>query len=248
MTNNPTIDGVSRELLHRMRQRLIDKGEIGDFGPELFQLLNVDAPAFDRQAQGALIRYRELCGHHQGGREIWHKWSDWQNVTVSFAESKLDQTRDLASVQYEVRWLYADSLEVAALQSTIAQLRQHKNDYMEAAEETRKALVAGIARLEARIAELESGRGEIAGFRYRANGDWEWMDESPFADGRTHYKLGGEELQPLYAVPPAPVAVLLPDRKTEYATETQGAYLRGWNACLDATAALNNKPSTEVSQ
>lgn len=37
---NETINGVSRALLERIRQRLIDKGEISDFGPELFQLLN----------------------------------------------------------------------------------------------------------------------------------------------------------------------------------------------------------------
>ncbi|NVZ73773.1 hypothetical protein HX859_02645 [Pseudomonas gingeri] len=51
-------------------------------------------------------------------------------------------------------------------------------------------------------------QGEPVGFRYRANGGpWEWMDESPFADGRTNYKLGGEELQPLFTAPSAPVAV-----------------------------------------
>ncbi|MDR6163532.1 hypothetical protein [Pseudomonas fluorescens] len=49
MTNNPTIDGVSREFLERIRQYLIDIGEIGEFGAELFQLLNVDAPAVERQ-------------------------------------------------------------------------------------------------------------------------------------------------------------------------------------------------------
>lgn len=106
------------------------------------------------------------------------------------------------------------------------------------------AQVSTIARLEARVAELESERGEIAGFRYRANGEWELMEESPFADGRTHYKLGGEELQPLYTASPAPVAVVLPERRSHYpGTDAEWYQAQGWNACLDATAALNgDKP------
>lgn len=52
-------------------------------------------------------------------------------------------------------------------------------------------------------------QGEPVGFRYRAHGGpWELMPESPFADGRTHHRENGEELQPLYAEQSAPVAVV----------------------------------------
>ena len=51
-------------------------------------------------------------------------------------------------------------------------------------------------------------QGEPVGFRYRANGGpWELMDESPFSDGRMHYRENGEELEPVYAEQPAPVAL-----------------------------------------
>ena len=48
MTNDKTVT-ISRELAERMRQRLIDLGQIGDFGPELFQVLNCAAPVVERQ-------------------------------------------------------------------------------------------------------------------------------------------------------------------------------------------------------
>ena len=40
---------VSRDLLDRLRNRLIRLNEIDDFGPELFQILNVAAPVVERQ-------------------------------------------------------------------------------------------------------------------------------------------------------------------------------------------------------
>lgn len=51
-------------------------------------------------------------------------------------------------------------------------------------------------------------QGGPVGFRYRTNnGPWEWMDESPFSDGRHRYKQGFEEFEPLFAEQPEPVAV-----------------------------------------
>lgn len=84
-------------------------------------------------------------------------------------------------------------------------------------------------------------QGEPVGFRYRANNEpWVWMDESPFADGRHHYKQGYEELEPLYAEQPAPVAVVLPERKpipeVMMATWHES---KGWNACLDEVKRMN---------
>jgi hypothetical protein len=86
--NSMTVE-ASRELLERIRERLIKLGELMDFGPELFQLLNNTKPV--------------------------------------------------------------ESPEVVRLKREVAQLRQHKNDYMEAAEETSRALRAQVAELEALI-------------------------------------------------------------------------------------------------
>ena len=43
----------------------------------------------------------------------------------------------------------------------------------------------------------------------------------------------------LYAEQPAPVAVVMPERKTEAATDEQKSRMRGWNACLDELKRLN---------
>lgn len=124
--------------------------------------------------------------------------------------------------------------------------------------------------------------GEPVGFRYRAHGGaWELMGESPFADGRTHYNEGGEQLEPVYAMKPqgepvawlgsgipfsrhkdaieyasykdklviplyaeqpAPVAVVIPERK-HVPDFRQHPMLNkeytGWNACLDELKRLN---------
>lgn len=193
--NNPTIDGVSREEFERSVATLYDHADLrkrndGCYINDQIQsawwgwkersaLLN--SPAVDRKAQGALIRYRELCGHSQDGREIWHAWTDLENVTVSFAESKLDQTRDLTSVQYEVRWLYEDSMGAAALQSTIAQLQD-------------------------RIAELESGLGEpIYEMEYLGEGGGGWVETDKHQFDVTS-KLKNFRTRIVFTAPPARVA------------------------------------------
>ncbi|MEE5138721.1 hypothetical protein V2J83_24790 [Pseudomonas alliivorans] len=53
MTTKPNIGtvSVSRELLERMRQRLIELNQIGDFGPELFELLNRNHQPADQQGE-----------------------------------------------------------------------------------------------------------------------------------------------------------------------------------------------------
>ncbi|WP_235814846.1 hypothetical protein [Pseudomonas syringae group genomosp. 3] len=50
MTTRPNDVRVSRELLERMRQRLIDVNQIADFGLELFEILNRRALPADQQA------------------------------------------------------------------------------------------------------------------------------------------------------------------------------------------------------
>lgn len=83
---------ASRDLLERIRERLISMGQISDFGPELFQLLNCTRPDV--------------------------------------------------------------SLEVERLKREVAQLRLHKNDYMEAAEETSRALLGQVVGLKSLIVDI----------------------------------------------------------------------------------------------
>ena len=59
-----------------------------------------------------------------------------------------------------------------------------------------------------RLKGEQGEQGEPVGFRYRTtNGPWEWMDESPYADGRIRHRDSSERLEPIYASQPAPVAV-----------------------------------------
>lgn len=48
-----------------------------------------------------------------------------------------------------------------------------------------------------------------------------------------------EQVQSLYAEQPAPVAVVMPERRADAATEDQRTWLRGWNAYRDELKRLN---------
>lgn len=138
--------------------------------------------------------------------------------------------------------------EVAALQSTIAQLR-------------------------ARVQDLESGSGEPVAWQYRVSAGpatgWSLWHDGKGDEFRNSYQV---ENRPRFAAPPAPVAVderaefvawvrrewpqaplsyvrdLLPKddpRYGEFCDETLQRAWVGWQAraCLDATAALNGVKS-----
>jgi len=195
MTNNPTIDGVSPPV--NCRQRMAAEGKpyprsscevCGQFSPKWRECdALLAAPAVERKEVVAPFHISV---------------DDWNLLVrgdVEIADVRVSRTR---------RSKFTEPLfsHPPALQSTIAKLEDKLNKAIDLDFERRET----IDQLQARIAELESGLGKIAGFRYRANGDWEWVDESPFADGRTHYKLGGEELQLLYTTQPAPVSVVHP--------------------------------------
>lgn len=89
---------TSKDLLERIRTRLIKLGEIDDFGPELFQLLNVKQPELP---------------------------------------------------------------EIAQLKREVSQLRQHKNDYMEAATQTAGALERQIVELKTLIVDINADPGVL---------------------------------------------------------------------------------------
>lgn len=135
-----------------------------------------------------------------------------------------------------------------------------------------------IARLEARVAELESGRGEPVA----------WLAEAVGPDGTAYRRTSSTtsitlrdakhawgdgviskyeiKIQPLFTAPPAPVAVAIDEqqafanwthevigmrglakvqRRDEMTVEQEKFALKGWlaRACLDATAALNGVKS-----
>ncbi|NAP01988.1 hypothetical protein B1F73_15080 [Pseudomonas syringae] len=66
MSNEPNDVRVSRELLERMRQRLIELNQIADFGPELFEILNRRAQPADQQGKTE----RNQCDGCQAGIPI----------------------------------------------------------------------------------------------------------------------------------------------------------------------------------
>lgn len=94
-----------------------------------------------------------------------------------------------------------------------------------------------------RIAELESGRGVVAAYRIQhQDGYWCTWGSGPVSEGDLQDVADGviSGIEFAYAAPPAPVAVALPERMT--GPRKDYGYTRfaeGWNACLDATAALN---------
>lgn len=146
--------------------------------------------------------------------------------------------------------LYADPPEVAALQSTIAQLQAEQ-----------QLLQSTVARYLDRIAELESGRGEPVAWIKPEVAATLTGDECCYAFGSQNPK---GNLVPLYTATPAPVATLWeicvrdepgnPESPCEYvyvSSEAErdslirqgGATVYAEYGCLDATAALNgDKP------
>lgn len=190
MTNNPTIDGVSRELLARIAEHCKFWKDhayieaIGDIEPELRALL--DAPAVER------------CTSCDDSGDLTDLTGEWRGYCTCPAGEALKNKP-------------AVTPEVAALQST-------------------------IARLEARVAELESGRGEPVAWM---TGPIVWGYK---ADANRHADAHGMTVIPLFTAPPAPVAVGLPDRKTFEPPAYMDRFAEGWNACLDATAALSKSP------
>lgn len=244
MTNNQTIDGVSRELLSKLLAwlaRANEKNEDGDIAEFVELRALLDAPAVERQEPLGWA-YCPECG----SEEIHHEEGAHKQCAECHQEwfSDLDYT-DV--VRKHLGGKFTD------LQSTIAQL-------------------------QARVAELESRRGEPvmkleAERLWDGDGEYAvsfvkagWLDECR--------RTGGKFL--LYTAPPAPVAVMLPDERAafeDYYADYVGidvASVRSWRkgegysnsyercqiswevwkarACLDATAALNDKPTNEVTE
>ncbi|RBB97497.1 hypothetical protein C3E97_027665 [Pseudomonas sp. MWU12-2115] len=174
MTNNPTIDGVSRELL----ERLFEGFKQGNWYAEAQELRALlDAPVVERQP----VAWIEIDEDKPAGKTI-----DWYNS-------------DLLEIPLGTK-LYVAPPEVAALQSTIAQL-------------------------QARVEELESGRDEpfawvvvspefgILSDLQTTEDDAKDLAHDMDCELPAHHSGGKHEIKALFTAPPAPVAVALPDQK-----------------------------------
>jgi hypothetical protein len=237
MTNNPTIDGVSLLPCPFCGQPGRSDSGFGlcesinyawctnqdcflsdgvDMGVTLENWNTPRAPAGDRQPLVLPNKMTPSGYDSEGSIGLRQGWNDFHD-----AMGKLGP-------------LYTTPPELAALQSTIAQLEA---EAMYAA--------AGYQAARARIEELESGRGEPVAIVVSKYGD-------PEAFGAREILIKADLSlipydTPLYTSPPAPVAVVLPERRTPEHYHARigmcGAadmLAEEWNACLDATAALNN--------
>lgn len=202
MTNNPTIDGVSRELIAEAALTLRLAGGNDGLADDLRALLEwdgpygvgggKDAPAAERQEPEAFMYQHEETGVIG--------FVDVQQIEWGF-EKNNPRLQVICP-------LYRAAPDVAALQSTIAQL-------------------------QARVQELESGRGEPVGrVSYIGSG---------FVRVRTTECLAMD--QPLFTAPPAPTTEQFREAfvSSGYVDEAQAEDLAeiATRACLDATAALN---------
>lgn len=85
-------------------------------------------------------------------------------------------------------------------------------------------------------------RQEPVAWRFRVSdlSDWFTTTRKDVAEMFRKSPDGGHS-EPLYASPPAPVSVVLPERRVQPNgfTGKGWAELRGWNACLDKVKELN---------
>lgn len=242
MTNNPTIDGVSRELLKRCLRETVSRFGESSHTEALRSLL--DAPAVERQEPSAT-----LADGIQSLERI--------SASIDARQQRIDAAKTAP--------------EIAALQSTIAQL-QARVEYLElelsgvenaklqlaeklgCVDEPRwKWLLIAADTLKARIAELERGRGEpVAEVEHGPFDDVgapQWVRVVTLGDYDLEHIPDGTKL---YTAPPAPVAAtgdLLPRLayalsqvgKADHLVDYDAVILarEDLNAYLDATAALN---------
>lgn len=137
--------------------------------------------------------------------------------------------------------LYRSPPEVAALQTTIARLEARITQL----ESEKEFAAATYQAARDRIAELESGRGEPVAVMYA---DGSVLTK---AECGTAFEICCKVETPLFTAPPAPVAVVPDERAAFDAWAVKHGRVVGYNgwrndfevwqarACLDATAALN---------
>lgn len=265
MTNNPTIDGVSREDLKKWRRDLDACQRViwlaGGFDPAyctdaqecIAQMDSVlDAPAVERQEPefpaGAIHNGRAFIDQ----LESIYAFKEQQGHTLSLCSEWQELVRCF-------EWLANHATDS---QSTIAQLQAENSRVNDAWHDMKRELDL----TKARVQELESGRGEPAAYIVEvvdpSNGNLRrrglhWHSFETLRDTRDFKEWIGENTareQPLFTAPPAPVAVA--DENLAYARDLLHAWKclyedMRWNDAstfssteeflgrLDATAALN---------
>mgnify|MGYP001028899719 CR=1 FL=1 len=105
-----------------------------------------------------------------------------------------------------------------------------------------------ITQLQAEIEQLKGGQGEPVAYAvFDKNGNIRCWSITNTATGLIVAAEGGSVITPLFASQPAPVSVVLPERKEYQDAPTQESYddihscgeVYGWNACLDKVKELN---------
>jgi len=245
MTNNPTIDGVSREEFERSVVTLYGNADLRKRN---------DGCYINDQIQSAWWGWKERSALLDAPAVERQQPFAW--FTDDYLTDKSSTTYDeLTSARWKdkgwsVQPLYTAPPEVAALQSTIAQL-------------------------QARVAELESGMGEPVAWETVGVNEYGLQCRKAVTEIKPEIEsvwlLWGDRFtvsqRPLFTAPPAPVAVderaafekwvtqyvkdinynwpeLVLKRDGDcYATTWVDSANIGWQAraCLDATAALNGE-------
>ena len=222
MTNNPTIDGVSRELLERL---------LTDACNENWSDLN------------ELLHSPNACRCRRFGKDNPH----WP-CPVHSAQG--DPTAAMTEAGCQA-YMDADGMIGIMHNSSMG----HAYVAMRAIDPEVAALQSTIARLEARVAELESGRGEPVAW-YDPS-DMARLESGDLASIMIRHHKHPYFQEPLFTAPPAPVAVVLPSsqelhilisKAARQADLTTGAnYFTAAEfaaiAVIDATAALNGGKS-----
>jgi hypothetical protein len=239
MTNKPTIDGVSTDLI-RMTIDLLQDLRRGTAVERKLRAL-LDAPAVERHESAP----KEWSCSREAGCAC-NKW----NMPHCFHGKKAEPVAAEVSFGFDDR-----SVKVSQEAYSIFLARE-------------SALQSTIAQLQARLQELESGRGEADAWAL-LNGGGLIRDLTDRWDVAKHWD---GIVESLYFAPPAPVALVLPDRDllrdkiaeaiggdTYDCTRVWSAWGFGTmdqddfvplveqeerlyeivDACLDATAALN---------
>lgn len=254
MTNNPTIDGVCKTCLGSGKEydgaahtctacngiskpaiepcKVVAWRGINEYGDIVTEWIDgVPTPSVDLLGRPASYYKVELAYADNLQVEVERLQRAEKNDLIAY-KAAIEKQKELreeikALRDSEDKWYQSSvnlTVERDALQSRIDQLE---------AEAMYAAATYQAAR--ARIEELESGIVPADLVRLlRA--------DLRKAVSATRADMG---LDPLPFLPPAPVAVVLPERMTwsSAITDTSRGTVDGWNACLDATAALNgDKP------
>lgn len=207
MTNNLTIDGVSRDLPHEDATHL--KAVIK-------KVIARNRMSVHAQTDAAFADeiYREISEHLPVYEDVYDQLGE---IIEPHVRRPYRPDAPLpASVVDSVGFLLREYL---ASQSTIAQLEDKLNKAIDLDFQRREritqleaeATYAAAAHQAARdrIAELESGRGELI-YQVRTHGSDCWEDISGESLELCQYQPEEYEIRKLFTAPPAPVAVVHP--------------------------------------